>query len=92
LPVAKDFWADGRFVIAITAKAMGSGIFAWLSFQPMEVAMSTQIPRTQNATGTATRLDFFGRMVRRFRDIRMERASLEINRRWPGFGGTHQSW
>lgn len=54
--------------------------------------MSTEISRSGNAAAAAARLDFFGRMLRRFRDVRIERAALEINRRWPGFGGTHQSW
>jgi hypothetical protein len=52
--------------------------------------MLAQISRDGNGNTTATRLDFFGRMVRRFRDVRIERSSLEINWRWPGFGCTPQ--
>jgi hypothetical protein len=43
--------------------------------------MSTNISQTRT-----TLTGFFGRLVRRFRDVRMERAMLEINRHRPGFG------
>ena len=46
--------------------------------------MSTNL--FQNPTALTTRLGFFGRLVRHFRDVRAERAMLEINRPRPGFG------
>jgi hypothetical protein len=44
--------------------------------------------RFQTTNESVTRLGFFGRLVRRFREVHAEREMLEINRRRPGFGGT----
>jgi hypothetical protein len=48
------------------------------------------INKFQTTSEPTTRLGLFGRLVRRWREVRAEREMLEINRPRPGFGGTNR--